>query len=274
MRISVILSTYNHPTALQRTLWGYAVQTDTDFEIIVADDGSQCETRHIVQKFSAQSPLTLRHVWHEDLGFRKTVILNKALQQAAGAYLVFSDGDCIPRNDFVAAHRRLARRGFFISGGSHIDIPESIHQDLTATDISQQRVFDIAWLRERAGHMRRFRYRLTRNGQLAWLLDRLTPRPGVFVGCNAAAWKHDVLAVNGFDETIGYGFEDQELGVRLTNLGIRSCRRKYSLVTVHQTHARPYRDAEIVHSNRQRLRQTRTRRIIRTSHGIGASAEH
>jgi glycosyltransferase involved in cell wall biosynthesis len=38
--ISVILSTYNAPKWLEKSLWGYAMQSDRDFEVVIADDGS------------------------------------------------------------------------------------------------------------------------------------------------------------------------------------------------------------------------------------------
>ena len=87
---------------------------------------------------------------------------------------------------------------------------------------------------------KKFRYRLSRNRFLARLLDAITPRPGVLVGANASAWKKDVLAVNGFDETYTYGSDDKDLGVRMTNNGVKSRRLKYSLVCVHLSHPRAY----------------------------------
>lgn len=45
-------------------------QSDQNFEVIVADDGSGKETEKVVQQFQKQAPVPVRHVWHEDLGFR------------------------------------------------------------------------------------------------------------------------------------------------------------------------------------------------------------
>ncbi len=268
MDVSVIVSTYNSPSSLEKTLVGLSCQTRRDFEVLVADDGSGIPTRELVARFRAESQLNIRHVWHEDRGFRKGRILNETIVRAAGDYLIFTDGDIIPRDDFVAAHCRLARPNYYIAGGSHLDLPPELHAGLGPEDIEAQRVFQVAWLAARGLPAGRFRYRLTRNRLLARLLDWLTPRPGVLVGANASAWKHDVLAVNGFDESYSYGSDDKDLGVRMTNHGVRSQRLKYSLVCVHLGHPRAYASAEQVQANRRKLQQVRARRITWTEHGI------
>ena len=43
--LSIIISTYNAVDWLKKTLWGYAFQTFKDFEIIIADDGSDAQTK-------------------------------------------------------------------------------------------------------------------------------------------------------------------------------------------------------------------------------------
>jgi GT2 family glycosyltransferase len=111
---------------------------------------------------------------------------------------------------------------------------------------------------------------LSRYRFLARWLDAMTPRPGVLVGANASAWKNDVLAVNGFDETYTYGSDDKDLGVRMSNNGVKSRRLKYSLVCVHLAHPRAYASPERVLENKHKLRQVRAERITWTRHGICA----
>ena len=109
MRTSVVLSTYNSPNWLEKVLWGYAAQTVRPDEIVVADDGSTDETRERLELLRRATQLNIQHVWHEDRGFRKCTILNRAIDAAEGDYLIFSDGDCISRADFVAVHKQHAR---------------------------------------------------------------------------------------------------------------------------------------------------------------------
>ncbi len=273
MRTSVIVSTYNNPSALEKTLWGLCSQTTRDFEVLIADDGSMRPTRELIHRFQDASPLEITHVWHEDRGFRKGKILNRAIVRAIGDYLIFLDGDCIPREDFVVAHSQLARPNFFISGGSHIDIPLAVHSQIRWADVVSQQVFQPEWLAARGMAARRYRYRLTRKARLARWLDVLTPRPGVFVGANASAWKRDILSVNGFDETCSHGSDDKDLGVRLRNLGVASRRFKYSLVCVHLAHARPYSSRAQVVANKRRLRQVCAWRVTETANGIAQAVD-
>lgn len=269
MKISILLSTYNNPLALQKSLWGYGCQTRSDFELLIADDGSTDETREVIAAFARQAPFRVHHVWQEHRSYRKARVVNQAIRQAAGEYLLFSDGDCIPRRDFVEAHLRYARPNYFLAGGSHLHIPEPVHADFQREDIEQQRVFGPQWLQSRGvAYAAGYKHRLTVNPRWAKLLNLLTPRVGSFTGCNASAWKTDILAVNGFNEDYTtYGMEDKDLGLRLTHQGVKSRRLKYSLVCIHLDHPRPYSPEDIAESYR-RLRQTRAQRATRVTHGL------
>lgn len=270
VKVSVIVSTYNNPLALEKTLYGLCFQTRRDFEVLIADDGSAAATGEMIAGFQMESPLNIQHVWHEDQGFRKGRILNQAIVRAAGDYLILMDGDCIPRDDFVAAHCRLARPNYYIAGGSHIDIPRCVHPEISQKAIEAQWVFQVGWLVSQGMAAKKYRYRLSRNRFLVRLLDPITLRPGVLVGANASAWKKDVLAVNGFDETYTYGSDDKDLGVRMTNNGVKSRRLKYSLVCVHLAHPRAYASPDRILENKRKLRQVRAERITWTPHGIRA----
>ena len=80
--IGVVVSTYNAPEYLRRVLEGYRVQSRYPDELIVADDGSTEETARVVESFAAEAPFAVRHVWHEDNGFRLAQIRNRAIAAA------------------------------------------------------------------------------------------------------------------------------------------------------------------------------------------------
>ena len=127
--ISILLATYNWPQALKLCLESLATQTDTNFEIIIADDGSTDSTKDIIEQFKISSSIAIEHLWQEDQGFRKTIILNRAIAAAHGDYLVFLDGDCIVQPDFVARHRALAQKGCLVTG-SRVLLNEKLTQEL------------------------------------------------------------------------------------------------------------------------------------------------
>ena len=194
MRLSVILSTFNSPTWLEKALWGYAAQIHRNFEILVADDGSNDETRQRIDVMRVRTGMTIRHIWHEDRGFRKCTILNRAIEAAAGDYLVFSDGDCIPRHDFLDVHARLSRLGRFLSGGLY-RLPRAASERITRDDIVCGRATDPGWLRSAGVGWSPKLIKLTCRPPISRWLDRLTPTKASWNGHNSSGWKADILAV-------------------------------------------------------------------------------
>jgi glycosyltransferase involved in cell wall biosynthesis len=267
IRPSVIISTYNQPRPLELVLWGYAVQTHRDFELLVADDGSGPETADVIERMRAETGLEIVHVWHEDDGFRKTEILNRAVLAARGNYLIFSDGDCIPRADFVGTHLRLARPGAFLSGG-YLKLPAVVSEAITVDDVRSGRVTDLHWLREKGWHPGRHALRLVRSPALAALLDAVTTTKPHWKGNNASTWREACIRVNGFDLDMGYGGEDRAFGERLRNAGLAPKLIRFRAPTMHLDHPRPYQDPDIVQYNRAMVKRIRAERETRARHGL------
>lgn len=266
-QISIILSTYNQPSWLEKALQGYEFQTFKDFEILIADDGSKDETRLLIENYKKKSKLKIKHIWHEDNGFQKTIILNKSIISSKSDYLLFSDGDCIPRSDFVEKHISQKEEKYFLSGG-YFKLPMSISELISLDDIKNQNCFDINWLKKNGLNSSIKNYKLTARGCTEKLLNRLTPTKATWNGHNSSGWKKDILNVNGFDERMQYGGEDRELGERMLNLGIRSKQLRYSAVCVHLDHARGYVKQEMIEKNniiRKKVKQTKS---AYTLHGI------
>jgi glycosyltransferase involved in cell wall biosynthesis len=267
MTLSVILTTYNSPEWLQKVLWGYGCQQFTDFEVVIADDGSSAATAELIGGMRAGLFFPVNHIWHEDIGFRKCTILNKAITAAAADYLVFSDGDCIPRSDFLSVHAREREPGFFLSGG-YFKLPMSLSRAVTREDIESQACFDIGWLKAR-GLGRSFRNsKLTARGRTARLLNRFTPTNASWNGHNASGWKKDIVGVNGFDERMRYGALDREMGERLVNSGVAGKQIRYSAVCLHLDHSRGYVNEKDLEANAAIRRQTREQKRRWTDYGI------
>ena len=243
-RMGVVITTYNSPRWLERVLTGYECQDDTAFTTIVADDGSDARTAAVIEDFRRRGKLALEHVWHEDRGFRKCTILNKAIAGTDCDYLIFTDGDCIPRRDFIAVHRTLARPGQFLSGG-YIKLTMPVSEAITREDIEQGSVFTASWL-VRQGQPRTHKlWKLTRSPLRRRLLNTLTPTSATWNGMNSSTWRDDLLAINGFNEDMQYGGLDRELGERLWNYGHKSRQIRYSAVCLHLDHPRGYAKPEI-----------------------------
>jgi glycosyltransferase involved in cell wall biosynthesis len=265
--IDIILTTYNQPAHLERVLWGYTRQSHEDFRLLIADDGSGPDTRAVIDRMSTDTGLEIEHVWHEDRGFRKTEILNRALVAAEADYVIFSDGDCIPREDFVAVHARHAAPGRFLSGGA-VRLSDELTERITVDDVRSGRATDAQWLLGQGWQPGRHRLRLVRSPLLAGLLDAVTPTAATFNGNNASTWRRHLLDVNGFDLDMGYGGLDRAVGVRLENLGLRGKSVRFRAPLIHLSHPRPYRDKKIVAQNLALRKQMRRDRVTRATSGI------
>jgi glycosyltransferase involved in cell wall biosynthesis len=272
MQLSVVLSTYNSPAWLEKVLWGYHYQEFRDFEIVIADDGSDERTRALINRMRNETGLAITQVWQEDQGFRKCRILNLAIQQAAYDYLVFSDGDCIPRRDFLQVHSSEAQPGYFLSG-SYYKLPMATSEAITREHIANGDCFHLDWLYQNGLSRWRKTGKLSAGPRMAQVLNRLTTTRCNLKGSNASAWKKDVLAVNGFDERMPWGGEDREFGVRLLNHGIRAKHVRYNAIVVHLDHARGYVDPQQVESNRLLRRHNERARVAWTDYGIRQAQE-
>ncbi len=255
MKTSVIFTTYNQPAWLEKVLWGFFEQTRLDFEIVIADDGSTEATAQLIERLSKDAPVPIRHVWQPDDGFQKCRILNKAVVAATGDYLIFTDGDTIPRKDFVEQHLRHAAPDRYLSGG-YFKLPMDISQAVTRDDVRSQRVFSPTWLRFHGMKVGVRGLKLTARGALGTLLNWLIPVKPTWNGNNSSCFKAAILKVNGFNEQMQYGGQDVEFGLRLKHIGIRPKRIRFSTIGVHLDHARGYATDEMRQNSAREIRKT------------------
>jgi glycosyltransferase involved in cell wall biosynthesis len=261
--ISVIVTTYNREDALALVLRALARQTDNNFEVVVADDGSGPQTAATVAAWKKRVQYSLAHVWQEDNGFRAAEIRNRAILAARGSYCIFLDGDCIPRPSFIAVHRRLAERGWFVTGNRVL-----MSETLTAAVLENGWAPELwgfgLWLRQRA----------------RGAINRLAPLLSLPLGpwrklsargwrgarsCNLAVWRSDLERVDGFDAAFrGWGREDSDFLVRLLNAGVRRKDGQYATGVLHLWHPE---------ANRSRLPENE-RHLARSMSDSRAKARH
>jgi len=234
--ISILLATYNWPQALKLCLESLATQTDRNFEIIIADDGSTETTKQVIETFAASSTISITHLWQEDRGFRKTTILNQAIAAAKGDYLVFLDGDCIVQPDFVACHRGLAQTGYLVTG-SRVLLNQKLTQELLTWPAWDFQRFHSKLLGERlSGGLNKYFPLIIKFGNGRWRdYKKFVWRR--IKGCNMACWKVDAQAIGGFDETMtGWGHEDADFVFRLQRHHIQRKSGAWSTEVLHLFH--------------------------------------
>jgi GT2 family glycosyltransferase len=208
----------------------------------------------------------LRHFWQADEGYRKCRAMNRGIEMAESDYLVFSDGDCVPRADFLACHVAQRTQGRFLSGG-YSKLPMDLSHRIARADILSGRATEYRWLA--ANGLQRHTLKL--RAHRPWIcaaLNRFTPVAPRFHGHNASVWKADIMSVNGWDERMQYGGQDLELGERLNHAGIRGKTIRYSAVCIHLEHHREHRKPGM-RENCQAIRaETRRTRSTWSEHGI------
>ncbi|WP_353570888.1 glycosyltransferase family 2 protein [Candidatus Albibeggiatoa sp. nov. BB20] len=253
MKVSIILSTYNRPDALILILQALSVQTYQDFDVIIADDGSGIDTKELIYDLSRHLPYELHHLWQEDKGFRLAMARNKAVAKSSGEYLVFLDGDCVPRPSFIERHCQLAEANCFVTG-NRILLNEHFTTRVLFHQIQIGKWSNFAWILPFLhGDINRFLPLFSLpDGQFRKLNK---PKWQGAKTCNLGAWKNDVLNINGFNEQFqGWGHEDAEFVVRLMHNDIKRKEGRFSVPVFHLWHPEADRNQE--KCNRKLLEQS------------------
>jgi glycosyltransferase involved in cell wall biosynthesis len=227
MKAALLISTYNWPEALELVLESALLQTHLPDEIIIADDGSNDETKSLIGKFNQNSEVPIHHIWQEDIGFRKSKILNKAVAKSNSDYIIQVDGDCIMHKNFIEDHFNEAKKGVYLYGSRVNILPDF------ASDVIFKRKINYNLFSKEIKNR-------TRSLHISFLSKLYKPHLGIskkFRGCNVSYWREDFLKVNGYNEDFeGWGREDSDLVIRLGNNAVQAKRMRYKAIVFHIHH--------------------------------------
>ena len=266
MITELVISTYQKPGHLALVLSTLAKQRQKPQSVCIADDGSDNQTESMLNDFAKTSAVPLRHIWHEDRGFRKTQILNEAVRSSTADYMIFIDDDCLMHVSFIERHLQLARVGRFLTG-SLIRLSDK----MTTQFLDQRRVDWTAKDRLFGWQPQNLSEQLKSMPlpvSVMGILDRLSPVRRSWAGCNASTFREHILAVNGFDNRMEYGGLDREFGERLENAGITGLRIRYRAICLHLDHSREYARSEKLAFNNKIREYTKANKSVRTDYGI------
>lgn len=257
MKVSLIVTTYNWKEALEVALLSALAQTRLPDEIIVADDGSDHETRKLVELMATESPVPVIHSWQKNKGFRLARSRNRAIAKAKGEYIILVDGDVVLEKHFIEDHMSFCRSGFFVQGTRVL-----LNKEFSAkvlTNKAMVKTFCTRGVENRKNCLR---------SKILARMFSFSSRSLVGVKtCNFAFYKKDAIAVNGFNEEfIGWGREDSEFTVRLLNNGIRRQNIKFNGLVYHLYH--PMNDRTRLKQNDRILQHTITKNLQWCRKGI------
>src|SRR6201981_1730763 len=202
--------------------------------------------------------------------FRPAEIPNRAILMCHGDYCVFLDGDCIAPADFVATHRRLAERGWFVTG-NRVLLSPTLTAAVLSADVRPEPGSAPDCIRQRwRGGVNRLatvlrlplgRLRKLRSAQ--WRGAR---------SCNLAVWRSDLEQVDGFDACFsGWGREDSDLLIRLLRCGLRRKDGRFATGVIHLWH--PQVDRAQLAANDARLAAVLQSDRVRAQRGLSALRE-
>ena len=272
--ISLIIAFYNDILWLEMIFEQLKKQTFKDFEVVIADDGSREDVVQRIMQLKAEMPFPIQHVWHEDLGWRKDIILNKAVVASDADYLVFIDGDCLPHHKFLDEHWKYRQEGVVVAG-RRVPLTKKITESLSVKSVADGVLSRITLQTLWAGIKKEERHAENIIRITSPLLRKLflKQRTHGLLGCNFGMFKSDLLKVNGFDERylIPATGEDTDLEARLNRIGIYAHVYKHVLTMFHKHHHRKKVDET---ANLEVLQYNKEHNISYTPWGIVKQAEN
>jgi len=238
--LSLIIAVYNRSDNLRLILAAYNRQTFKDFEVIIADDGSGPDIEAVVDEAKKKYEFQIKHIWHEDKGWRKNIMLNKAIRASDSDYLVFTDGDCIPHRRFLEDHfsEREDRK---VLCGRRVEMSERWSGQLTVEhilsgaheQIGLAELWDVI-----IGKAVNIEEGLRFNSKI--LSSAFHRKVRGILGSNFSIHKKDIEDINGFDELYngpGCG-EDSDIQFRLGLIGIECKPLRHKGIQFHIHHPR------------------------------------
>ena len=268
-KATLIISFYNKIEWLKLLFAALERQSFQQFEVIIADDGSSSEVIRAIADIQRVSTLKIEHLWHPDNGFKKTVMLYKAILASRSPYLIFIDGDCIPHYRFVEDHLRLCKENRVLAG-RRVNLSEHISKTLTKDKIRKgvlERFFFLRLLRNAVfGKSKDVEKGIYMGSEFLNNLFASTTK-GI-LGCNFSIAKKDLLELNGFDERYRYPGvgEDSEIRRRIQFKGMEIFSPKFCMVQYHLWHPRLSREHEP--ENFVLLNETLANKYTATPYGI------
>lgn len=243
MKVSIIIPTYKDLVALKLILIALEHQTYTKFDVIIAEDDINKNTKVFLDNLN--TTLNIKHFTQEDMGNRKAVIINKAIKNNTSDYLIFIDGDVIPFTTFIESHIKLSAKKTILCG-RRVNLGDKVSKQLRENKITSKKL-EYNYLKnynlitnDNSRHYEQG-IRFSPSSILYKLINHFDKNLHI-LGSNFSCYKNDLFFINGFNNDIcGVSKDDVDLEWRFiqSNCILKSC--KFCANMFHLNHERSSR---------------------------------
>jgi GT2 family glycosyltransferase len=254
MAASLIISYYQNIPNLRLILEGLNSQSNSNFEVIIAEDDANEETISFVQDMRTVYSYDIKHVFQsEDDGFRKNKMLNKAILVANHELILFIDGDCIPHKHFIKNYLKANANNAILSG-RRVMLGEGISNKMRLSGALEDLNFSSLLFSSTE--------KIKEGIYFPWF--KLSFKKRGLLGCNWGVLKSNLLIVNGFDEDYtspGVG-EDVDIEWRLKAQGLKTISMKNKAIVYHLYHKRSYGEDKVAENYAKLGQKQKTDQIV------------
>ena len=271
MKISVIVPVYNRFENL-RSLFQCLLKQNKNFdELIIADDGSKENVINYIADLLPKVNFKIKHIYHEDKGFRKTKILNEAVKNSMGDILIFCDQDLILGEDYIEKMSKIKKKEFRMCRPHNTEEKEK-DEIIKKVELGFKyekciKNIPIEYINSVNKTLKKDRIRRV------FQVLNLKQRGIKLVGMSYSLLKEDYININGYDEKyIGWGYEDDDFGNRLTASGVRGREVFTDQILLHLWHPVSSSKKESLNEKYYRQRKKEiNKNNYRCEHGIANS---
>lgn len=217
--ISVFITTSNSTEWLMKVIWGYNTQTYRNFELILLDNTKFNLDIERIESIKKEVFFSIKIQTNEE-NLTKSHLLNKAILNCNTDYILLSEGNCIPRHDFIEQHIKFRQEGRFLMGGT-FQLNNEVSNKITKENIYLGQCFEVFWLKNNGMKAFYFNYKVATYGIKSSILNFLNYNKKSWDGISISAWKNDILKPNIFENEISDENFDLKLNKQFIKNGLK-----------------------------------------------------